>query len=365
MTLKEKIRFKILGSKAFGKAIIKSNRDYYLSFKSMRWGGELTFGEEIEHVFGIFLTEKEMADEKLKEDMRIDMVWCYYRFGAVPREYFLMDFPHSDDKKRATYLTTRHKDNVMTEKVGRGENWDLLEDKNNFYDHFGQFFKRDVIKFNETVTREAFTEFCKKHDSFICKPIAGQCGKGVEILHLADHDNDPDKAFDYLKSKGKFIVEELIQQDESTKQFNPSSVNTVRLPAFLNKTGFHIMRPVFRTGRTGSVVDNAGNGGIFSVIDEKTGICRTKGYDEFGGIFERHPDSGAKYEGFQIPDWDKLLKFAEEVHRTIPFYPYVGWDLAYTVNKEWVLVEGNWGQIVCEYAEREGVKKMFDDFFDD
>ena len=47
MTLKEKIRFKILGSKAFGKAIIKSNRDYYLSFKSMRWGGELTFGEEI------------------------------------------------------------------------------------------------------------------------------------------------------------------------------------------------------------------------------------------------------------------------------------------------------------------------------
>ncbi len=363
MTFKENLRFKILGSKAFGKSIIKSNRDYYLSFKSMRWGGELTFGEEIEHVFGIFLTDKEMADEKLKEEMRIDMVWCYYRFGAVPREYFLMDFPHSDDKKRATYLTTRHKDNVMTEKVGRGKNWDLLEDKNMFYRNFGQFFHRDVFQFNEECTKEGFKEFCQKHDIMICKPIAGQCGKGVEILKLADHDNDSDKAYDYLKSKGSFIVEELIQQDERTKQFNPSSVNTVRLPAFINKTGFHIMRPVFRTGRSGVIVDNAGSGGIFSVIDEKTGICRTDGYDEFGGIFECHPDSGVRYKGFQIPDWEGLLKFAEEVHRTIPWYPYVGWDLAYTPNG-WILVEGNWGQIVCEYAEREGVKKMFDDFFD-
>lgn len=363
MSLREKLRFKLLASKAFGKSIIKANKEYYLSFKSMRWGGELTFGQEIEHVFPIFLSEEEMADEKAKEEMRIDMVWCYYRYGAVPREYFLMDYRHSDEKKRASYLTTRHKDLVMIEKVGKGENWELMENKNTFYEHFGQFFGRDVIQFNDKCTKEAFAEFCKKHDTFICKPIGGQCGKGVEICKLADHGNDPDKAFDYLKSKGEYIVEELIQQDERTKQFNPSSVNTVRLPAFLNKTGFHIMRPVFRTGRAGVVVDNAGSGGIFSVIDEKTGICRTKGYDEFNGVFEKHPDSGVQYQGFQIPRWDELLAFAEKVHRTIPYYPYVGWDFALT-EKGWILVEGNWGQIVCEYAEREGVKKMFDDMFD-
>lgn len=104
-------------------------------------------------------------------------------------------------------------------------------------------------------------------------------------------------------------------------------------------------------------------GGIFTIIDEKTGICRTDGYDEFGGVFETHPESGVRYKGFQIPHWEDLLKFAEEIHRTVSWYPYIGWDFAYTPHG-WVLVEGNWGQFVCEYAEREGVKKMFDDMFD-
>ena len=47
----------------------------------------------------------------------------------------------------------------------------------------------------------------------------------------------------------------------------------------------------------------------------------------------------------------------------MPNYPYIGWDFALTQNG-WVLIEGNWGQFLSEFSDREGIKESFDKLFD-
>ena len=160
--------------------------------------------------------------------------------------------------------------------------------------------------------------------------------------------------------KEDWIAEELIIQHKETEAWNPSSVNTFRIPSFRAKEGVHILQPFFRTGRKGSVVDNAGHGGIFAVFDPETGIITTDGVDEYGGRFECHPDSGKKFKGWKIPYWDELKALVAEVHHSLPeHHRYVGFDFALTKEGQWVLVEGNWGQMVGQMAELKGIRKKF------
>ena len=56
--------------------------------------------------------------------------------------------------------------------------------------------------------------------------------------------------------------------------------------------------------------------------------------------FEKHPDSGKKYKGFQIPRWDELIDLVKQLHCLYKKSRFVGWDLTLTKNG-WVLVEGN------------------------
>jgi hypothetical protein len=124
------------------------------------------------------------------------------------------------------------------------------------------------------------------------------------------------------------------------------------------------LKPVFRIGRKGKVVDNANSGGIVVVVDQKTGILKTNGVDMHGNFYEKHPDSNIVFKGYQIPKWTELLDLVEQIHRTeMPNYPYIGWDFALT-DKGWVLIEGNWGQFLSEFADREGIKAKFDSMFD-
>ena len=78
------------------------------------------------------------------------------------------------------------------------------------------------------------------------------------------------------------------------------------------------------------------------------------------------PDSQLPFKGYQIPEWEALLKLAEEIHRTkMPNYPYIGWDFALTP-KGWVLIEGNWGEMSMPQIEfGKGLYKEFADLLHD
>jgi len=135
-------------------------------------------------------------------------------------------------------------------------------------------------------------------------------------------------------------LEELIRQAPELAAFHPASVNTVRIPTLFLGGRALVYHPFLRTGIGPSIVDNGGSGGILAGIDPATGTVETAGRDESGIYYEKHPDTGLVFRGFQVPQWPELLALADQLCRIVPTNRYTGWDFALTA-QGWILVEAN------------------------
>lgn len=322
------------------------------------WYGE-PFRAVLNEAFDTFLTPEERSDKKLMRELTNDIVKCWLRYQALPYEYFLFDLRHGDDKKRASFLTDIQKSQACASFSNLDAYLKEVCDKFAFYQLMKPFFCRKVFHVNDSTDKEEFVKFALDTKSLFCKSSKGSRGNGAFAEEVLSEE-DAERLLLRLTTStdDAWVVEERIRQCEEMAQWNESSVNTVRLPSFMSKTGFKVLCPAFRTGRKGSVVDNAAQGSVVAGIDIATGSIITDGVDEFGHTFVKHPDSGLVFKGWQIPCWKELLETAEQAHRAIPHHKYIGWDFALT-EKGWVLIEGNWGQMIGQYATKVGVKDLF------
>lgn len=320
--------------------------------------GEVFLQDEIERNERIFLPNDQLNNSKFLSRLQEDIIDCYILYGTTPNEYFMFDFQHKHNKRyRKSCLSVKTKDLICFALKDSRLALKQMTDKGLFYSLTGKYFKRDVVVLKEGSDKDRFQYFYSKHKSFIVKPLNGQCGIGTFLYKAKE---SADEAFQKLINiTGGVIAEELIIQSSATAAFNDTSVNTVRLPSIYTSKGQTILQPFFRTGRKGQVVDNGGSGGIFAVIDVESGKLITDGYDELGHKYKQHPDSHLTYKGWQVPHWQELKKISHEIHRTLlPINKYIGFDFALTPNG-WVLVEGNWGQFLGQYATGVGVYHEF------
>ena len=257
-----------------------------------------------------------------------DIIGCYVLYGIDPIEYFLYHFEKKDHDSRREFLSDRER-MFGCVKMMSWKTFEELKKKDVFYHLASKFFNRDVCIIKSKANKKDFNAFVTKHPIFFGKPITGTLGVGADIYCISKYNNNED-AFEYFLTKGFWILEEIIKQDAEMASFNESSVNTIRIPSFITKKGEHvILNPTIRTGRKGSVVDNAGAGGITAMIDIKTGIIVTEAIDKKYNRYKVHPDSGKPFVGTQIPRWNELVKIVEMAHRSLPSrHRYVGFDFA-------------------------------------
>ena len=313
------------------------------------------------------LSFQDMLDEaclkfgtNLVKKQRKDILGCYVLYGIDPTEYFLYHFDKKDHDSRREFLSDRER-MFGCVKMMSWKTFEELKEKDVFYHLASKFFNRDVCIIKSKANKKDFNAFVTKHPIFFGKPITGTLGVGADIYCISKYNNNED-AFDYFLTKGFWILEEIIKQDAEMASFNESSVNTIRIPSFITKNGEHvILNPTIRTGRKGSVVDNAGAGGITAMIDIKTGIIVTEAIDKKYNRYKVHPDSGKPFVGTQIPRWNELVKIVEMAHRSLPSrHRYVGFDFALS-EKGWQLIEGNWGQLIgSQTATQKGIRYQFE-----
>lgn len=313
------------------------------------------------------LSFQDMLDEaclkfgtNLVKKQRKDILGCYVLYGIDPTEYFLYHFDKKDHDSRREFLSDRER-MFGCVKMMSWKTFEELKEKDVFYHLASKFFNRDVCIIKSKANKKDFNAFVTKHPIFFGKPITGTLGVGADIYCISKYNNNED-AFDYFLTKGFWILEEIIKQDAEMASFNESSVNTIRIPSFITKKGEHvILNPTIRTGRKGSVVDNAGAGGITAMIDIKTGIIVTEAIDKKYNRYKVHPDSGKPFVGTQIPRWNELVKIVEMAHRSLPSrHRYVGFDFALS-EKGWQLIEGNWGQLIgSQTATQKGIRYQFE-----
>ena len=330
--------------------------------------GDYDFMPHIIENCKFFLSKEQLADKAFMEKNVHDIVKSYYLYGTNANEYFCYDFPHRSNIERTTYLPRRKKDSMVTLQLGEKAVGVLnqIKDKNKFYEIAKPFFGREACRVASLEDLKDFVAFTAKHPRFIAKPTRGGSGKGIEILNMHEYDNDAKAVFDYLrKEESSYIVEELIEQDSRLAAWNPTSINTLRIPSMRTRNGIVIFYPSIRIGRSGSIVDNAGAGGTFAAIDPKTGEVISDGFDKRGHSYKVHPDSGKPYKGEKIPEWDALVDFTHRLHESMPKeHKYLAFDLALST-KGWVVVEANWGELSMPQIEfGKGLYKEFKELLD-
>ena len=262
------------------------------------------------------------------------------------------------------YVSQKMKDHVLISFYG--SNWrevlNVLKDKYVFYSYLKDFFNRDVTYIKGQEDRQSFLSFCQRNKHVFVKLNRGNCGNGARLFSVSE-DEQAGRIFDELVSLGEWIVEEVIKQALEISEFNPSSINTVRFPSFKKNGVVECVYPCMRFGRAGSIVDNAGQGGVFVSIDRDTGEIISDAYDEKGNVFVSHPDSKVAFRGFRVPQWTALIELVKKAHLSLPDdQVYVAFDFALS-EKGWCLVEGNWGDWILQQTSlKKGFKSEFISF---
>ena len=334
--------------------------------KLLRWHGysignrALPYLESsIKKYLPLYLSPEELNDAQRCKKVENDMIKGRLVNGIHPLEYILYDFEKLDYRTRQEYINDNERWVILHKIFGEDLKKDH-RDKWRFYQLTSPYFKREACKVGKDTPASDFMDFASKYSTFFVKPLEGNYGQGTYLLKCTSTE-EAKNIYDKLITHGSWIVEEVIHQTEEMASWNPTSVNTVRMPSFITASGeYHLITPFLRAGRAGAIVDNAGSGGIVVGIDKSTGRLLDFCVDEEGHRYTAHPDSGIKFSGWQVPDWEDLCRLTEEVHRSMPSgHVYVAFDFAHTA-QGWVLVEGNWGQLVFNQAcFRRGLKKPF------
>ena len=304
--------------------------------------------DHIDEYIARFKKPEELRDRAYVRSLRRDMIRCLMKYGSYYDEYFLFGFEGRDHEYRDSFITEGIRMSYYP-RMNDSRNTDMLENKYRTYKKFRPMFKREIlyVKKGSEVTDqavEALEAFGRRHGRYMVKPVYAAFGKGVHTEELRDHP-DVRAALKAYSEKGA-VLEELIVQGGEMAVIHPQSVNTLRIPTAVIKgedgePEVRLFNPTLRMGRNGSLVDNFSAGGISALIDPETGRLCSNGADKKGGRYERHPDSGVRFMGFQIPRWEEARAMVKEAALMVPGNRYCGWDLAFSEKEGWCMVEAN------------------------
>ena len=339
-------------------------------FKKMMMDRVCGYGEPfrvtLDKAFRTYLTEDEQKNGELVKRLTNDIVECWLKYMALPYEYFLFNFKERNDAERWEFETDMDRIATLCRVSDENLFGKEIRDKYNFYLMAKPYFKREAIKLDGALQEDEFIEFIRKHGNVFVKPLNASKGKGVRVFTFDGEEHAEEYYRCLLKEESAWMVEELIKQSPEMGCWNMTSVNTIRIPTFLNKGKFTVIWTRMRTGKKGAIVDNLGSGGIVVSVDPQTGVVTSDGVDDSQNYYERHPDSGLVFKGWQVPKWKELVRIVEDLHRNIfNKHVYVAWDFALT-NDGWAVVEGNWGQLLGQQsATQVGLRRQFHELVGD
>lgn len=191
------------------------------------------------------------------------------------------------------------------------------------------------------------------------KPIGAGQGYGAfpfdlqgQAVVTPDGRGDVGWFFDYLASlkinKHGYLLQPRMQAHPDLLGVMPGpGLGSIRLLTFLGRDGAldlpwaHLKVP----GR-GEHVSYSHDVGLIAPIDLKTGRLGTAvgraGELAVTRPFERHPETGVRFEDVVIPEWDSIVSMVQAGTRAFQALPCLGWDVVVTTEGP-LLLETNWG----------------------
>jgi len=154
-----------------------------------------------------------------------------------------------------------------------------------------------------------------------------------------------------------YIFEKQIIQEKILNQFNPDTVNTIRILTYKNKP----ISAAIRFGGKGDFCDNISKGGVAVNIDLETGELGEYGMRMYDiKKYYVHPDSHIAFHGVSVPKWRTVLDVVYKTLEVMPYYNSVGFDIAVTDNGP-VIIEINTGAGInlSQMGKKKGLAEFF------
>src|SRR5699024_9795604 len=174
-------------------------------------------------------------------------------YGSGINDYFQYQFykrKHVDRKKFVVYRKRMRIVNTFNDPEDRK----VLDIKPLFNKKYNAFIQRDWLDISNSTYNE-FKDFTNRNNKFIVKPIDGSHGKGIRIIDIS-------KIIDLVSLYNELlreepIIEEIIVQHDELAEFNPTSVNTLRVVTLVCPDGeVRVMTANLRVGNGLRYADN-------------------------------------------------------------------------------------------------------------
>ena len=174
----------------------------------------------------------------------------------------------------------------------------------------------------------------------IIKPTVETCnGEGVEAIR----DLDAAALLELFKQYGiNFIVQEKVIQHPDLQRVNPTSLNSMRLYTYRRLDGVYDYLYPFahlRFGGKNAIKDNVSQGGGTCLI-HPDGLVDDKVY-RFKSMQVSSLKQETGVEHLVVPGYDKVIEKLKQMHRRLPYFDFVGWDVTVLPDGEPLLIEFN------------------------
>ena len=182
----------------------------------------------------------------------------------------------------------------------------------------------------------------------VLKPsIDSSSGKNILFLDLEDGVDKNSGAFIeaiFNKYDKNFILQKKLIQCKESNDIYPEAINTFRITTYVLDDGIYTLPCAMRFGSGGNHLDNIHAGGFSIAISDdgvlwryayKLGRCDRK------DKIQVHPDTGLVFDGYRIPNFNKVLQTAKDAHSCFSGVGFISWDIILNAEYEPVIVEAN------------------------
>lgn len=266
--------------------------------------------------------------------LKLNFLNCFRLIGCGYSDYLNYELYNKTKKEVLEYVSIKDQDKFY-EIVSPSKYKTFFTIKTNFLKNFKKYINRDYY---DNTSIKDLKKFLKKHEYFMIKPKDGLGGSGVKKIYSKDI-NNIEKFYEKLKNENLFLEEYVIQHPKISELCS-NSVNTIRIMSFSYNDKSEILFAAMRIGNGYSDVDNFHQGGMGCLIDLESGKLVGKAFNKNLEYFDKHPISNIKFDGFQIPNWDKIKEMVLEAALINKNIHVVGWDVAVTKDGA-TFIEGN------------------------
>lgn len=294
-----------------------------------------------------------------------DLINCFIRYGAGYNDYDIFHFYDIPAKLRKTYVT-RFINKRIIMKCNDQSVSDELHFKSRFNRAYTKYLGREWYDV-ENGSLEKFKEFCSNKTELFCKPDGLDSGRGIEKLTISDFESI-DKLYDYCLEKRFGVIEEVAKQHPKMAQLHPQSVNCVRMQTIVVDNKPYLVYAACKAGNGGHFVDNLGFDGINIPVDKETGKLTKIGRTEHRQLFEEHPMTHVKFEGFEIPYFKEAVELCFKAAMDTPNVKFVGWDCYIGENGPGIIEANDYPdyyfwQLPELTPDRKGILPYFEELF--